>query len=66
MARPSEPPCIFTVSQGIAATVTAHQAGEIGIEKGRGGERKMGREKKRSKDIFTSLVLILLYFPSWK
>ena len=46
MARPSEPRCIFTVSQGIAATVTAHQAAEIGTEKGRGGEGKMGKRKK--------------------
>ncbi len=41
---PVSPGCIFTVSQGIAATVTAHQAGEIEIEKGtvRGGEGKTG------------------------
>lgn len=45
---PVSPCCIFAVSQGIAATVTAHQAREIEIEKGavRGGERKMGRRKK--------------------
>lgn len=40
---PVSPCCIFTVSQGIAATVTAHQAREIETEKGtRGGKRKMG------------------------
>lgn len=41
---PASPCCIFTVSQGIAATVTAHQVWEIETEKAtvRGGERKMG------------------------
>lgn len=53
VARPSEPRCIFTVSQGIATTVTAHQGTEKGIEEGavRGGEMRW----RQSKDRFTFL-----------
>lgn len=35
---PASPCCIFTVSQGIATTVTAHQARAMGTESG--GERE--------------------------
>lgn len=44
---PVSPCCIFTVSLGIAATVTAHHAGEIEIQKVVLREqRKIGGRKK--------------------
>lgn len=45
---PVSPCCIFTVSQGIAATVTAHHAREIEVAKGAGTETKteIGGKKK--------------------
>lgn len=44
---PVSPCCIFTVSLGIAATVTAHHAREIEIEKAVLGEkRKIGGRKE--------------------
>lgn len=42
---PVSPCYIFTVSQGTAVTVTAHPARDR-IEKGAGGESKMGGRKK--------------------
>lgn len=55
--EPVSPCCIFTVSQGIAATVTAHQAREI--EKGakRGGERR--------KDGLFSFYFFVFFFIRW-
>lgn len=49
---PVSPGCIFTVSQGIAATVTAHQAGEI-------ENRERGSEGRREKDISFFILSVL-------
>lgn len=49
---PVSPGCIFTVSQGIAATVTACQAGEI-------ESTERGTEGRREKDIGFFILCLL-------